>query len=275
MSGNSPNKPQLSLVGPTAEPKYRAPALEKGLDILELMSAAAQPMTSTQIAEKCGKSLSEIFRMLQVLEYRGYIAVDQAGEGYVLTDRLFTLGLSRAPMKTLIASALPVMQILVQKIGQSCHLVVASGDQIVVVARIESTGDLGFSVRVGYRRRLIDSNSGLMLYGGQPEETKARWREHFSESANVDEIARFVRASAKTFERGYAMAPSEFVNGVTDISAPVMGPRGAVAALTVPYLAVKMPRATIDESREFLLEAVAAITKALDGNPSLGEGAPS
>ena len=54
--------------------KYRAPALDKGLDILELLARAHTPLSMTGVAAAIGYSKGEIFRMLQVLEERGYIA---------------------------------------------------------------------------------------------------------------------------------------------------------------------------------------------------------
>ena len=119
------------------ERKYRAPALEKGLDILELLAHSHSPMTISQMALSLGRSVSELFRMVLALEYRGYISPSPDG-GYSLTNRLFSLGLSQGATKTLLDSALPVMKELGLPLGQSCQLAVVSGDQIVVVARLES-----------------------------------------------------------------------------------------------------------------------------------------
>jgi uncharacterized membrane protein len=63
--------------------KYTAPALEKGLDILELLSRAETGLSQSEIARDLGRSVSEIFRMLVVLEERGYIALEEA-DRYVL-----------------------------------------------------------------------------------------------------------------------------------------------------------------------------------------------
>ncbi|NEM46654.1 MAG: helix-turn-helix domain-containing protein, partial [Xanthomonas perforans] len=63
--------------------KYRAPALDKGLDILELLARQAQPMSMGAISQGIGRSRGEIFRMLQVLEERGYLTRDGEGD-YVL-----------------------------------------------------------------------------------------------------------------------------------------------------------------------------------------------
>ena len=43
--------------------KYRAPALEKGLDVLELLSAHGTPMTPSQMSSVLGRSVSELFRL--------------------------------------------------------------------------------------------------------------------------------------------------------------------------------------------------------------------
>src|SRR5438552_14932245 len=73
------------------EARYRAPALEKGLDVLEMLAAQSEPMTLTAIVTRLGRSHGELFRMVQVLEYRGYIEQEPGGAGYRLTDRLFSL----------------------------------------------------------------------------------------------------------------------------------------------------------------------------------------
>ena len=73
--------------------KYRAPALEKGLDVLELLAAAKSPMTLSQISSRLDRSVSELFRMVQVLESRGYVATSLRGEVFELTNKLFSLGI--------------------------------------------------------------------------------------------------------------------------------------------------------------------------------------
>jgi len=76
-----------------SKPTYSAPALDKGLDILEILAKTVMPMTMSEISDKAGRSRGEIFRMLQVLELRSYISRNGAGDGYVLTNKLFILGI--------------------------------------------------------------------------------------------------------------------------------------------------------------------------------------
>ena len=48
-----------------ANAKYRAPALEKGLDILRLLAGERTPMTVSTICQRLDRSQGEIFRMVQ------------------------------------------------------------------------------------------------------------------------------------------------------------------------------------------------------------------
>src|SRR5215472_10472639 len=61
-------------VGHTSKMSYAAPALEKGLDILELLGRQRDGLTKSQLARSLDRSASEIFRMLVCLEQRGYVA---------------------------------------------------------------------------------------------------------------------------------------------------------------------------------------------------------
>ncbi len=246
-----------------SERRYRAPALEKGLDILELLARESGPMTTSQMATALGRSVSELFRMVLALEFRGYIVPSRSRDGYELTNKLFTLGMAQAPTKNLLEAALPVMNDLVQRIGQSCHLVVVSGDQVVVVARVESPRDLGFSVRVGYRRRMVEATSGLVLFGFQPEDAREALRATLAETEQQDRLAQFQQRAAEAAERGFVKSDSDFIEGVTDLSVPVLGSSGPLAALTVPFVKVRPQICTPEECIERQMEAARKIASLL------------
>jgi len=227
--------------------RYRAPALEKGLDVLELLAREGTPMTPSQIAARLDRSVSELFRMILVLEIRGYIEQSAEGLGYELTNKLFTLGMAKAQVKALLEVALPVMRRMSLKIDQSCHLVVASGDQIVVVARVENQGFLGFSVRPGCRRTLVEATSGLVLFAFQHETIRKEWGDRLDRGSGKACFERFAQQAEVVRARGFAQAGSDFVQGVTDLSAPVMVAGSCVAALTVPFVQrVALPRSMVE-----------------------------
>jgi len=247
-----------------AHPKYRAPALEKGLAVLELLAGAREPMSLNVISRHLRRSVSELFRMIQVLEFRGYLEISGSGEGYVLSNKLFTLGMTRAPTRNLHDAALPVMHRLAERTGQSCHLGVASADQMVIVARVEAPGDLGFSVRVGYRRSLVDSTSGLVLYAFQSDLVRAEWKARLSESVSRREWVNFERRGHAARKAGFVRSESHAVQGVIDLSAPVAQSGSVAAALTIPY--VKTVRSlSIEETVSLVVLAAQEISSELGG----------
>jgi DNA-binding IclR family transcriptional regulator len=210
--------------------------LEKGLDILDLLAQNGEAMTLSQISVALGKSVGELFRMIHVLEFKGFIeASTSAVDGYQLTNRLFTLGMARAPVKSLLEAALPLMRELAAAVEQSCHLAIVTREEIVVVGRIENPGYFGYSVRTGHRRPIVEATSGLVLYAFQPPEIQTKWRGLiFGKVAKADQEV-FLANAQRVTDQGYWRAESDLVPGIIDISAPVVVDGTAVAALTMPY----------------------------------------
>ena len=226
--------------------RYRAPALEKGLDVIELLAAEKSPLNLSAISQRLGRSSGELFRMLQVLEFKGFITTAESGTGYVLTNKLFALAMAQAPVRSLVETALPIMRKLTNEIGQSCHIAVASEDQIVVITRIERPGDLGFSVRIGYRREIARATSGLVLFAYQNEEVRRSWLKRCR--LKGEQADSFIERANDVRARGHYEAASDFVRGIFDLSAPILRGDTAVAALTCPFvhsspLVMEMPQA--------------------------------
>jgi DNA-binding IclR family transcriptional regulator len=243
--------------------RYKAPALEKGLDILELLATSSSPMTLTAIVNQLGRSHGELFRMVQVLEFRGYIEQDLSADGYLLTDRLFSLGMQRPKTHSLVEVALPVMRQLAQDLGQSCHLALHTLGDMVVVARMESSEQLGFSVRVGYRRPMVKAASGAVLYAFQPDDVRRRWEEMFTPQLDDKALAAWRAHADEIRQREVELTPSHFVAGVTDISAPVMRGGVAAAALTVPFLDKLGPQVSKEEAAQRVRAAALSIADQL------------
>jgi DNA-binding IclR family transcriptional regulator len=247
----------------SAPQRYHAPALEKGLDILELLARESEPLTVPGIVQKLGRSTGELFRMIQVLQHRGYVEQAPGNEGYRLTGKLFALGMDQPTVRNLVEIALPHMRRLSLDIGQSCHLAFHSQGQIVVVARMESSELIGFSVRIGYRRPLITTVSGAVLYAFQPDAIRVRWEEMFRPRLSKEDLGAFRLRANRILKKGYEQKPSEYVPGVIDTSAPIVRNGIAAAALTVPFLESTALARSHKESVAYIVRAAAAISSEL------------
>lgn len=227
----------LKLAKKSSEPEgpvYSAPALEKGLDILELLCKSEIPLSQKEIGQQLGRSTSELYRMITSLMERGYIfSVD---DRFHITTKLFELAHINPPTHRLLTEAMPLMQKLSTDLDQACHLTVYSLGRQIVVSKVDAPSGMGFSVRVGAELDVLVSASGRVLLAFQDDETRqARIEEALARrpgqaDPQIGATLDMVRA------RGFESIPSVQVRGLYAVSYPILVSQGyAIAALTVPY----------------------------------------
>ena len=237
-SENLTSTPSIEPVEPAegASTGYAVPALDKGLDILEVLADEPDGLGLTELARTLQRNRSEIFRMVDCLKRRGYIRVHPSTEKMTLSLRLFELAHKTPVTRRLLAESLPVMKQLARKVGQSCHLAVCSGAEMLVVAMANSDRSMEFAVREGTKVGLLTSSSGRIYLAFQPEEERVRLLKQLSGPAAARARAAVVDWPGLC-SAGFESVPSDFIRGVINMSCPVRDIRGhAVASLTVPYL---------------------------------------
>jgi DNA-binding IclR family transcriptional regulator len=245
--------------------KYRAPALDKGLDILELLAEQPAGLTRGEIVKAMGRSPSEIYRMLERLVARHYVSRSLEGDRYALSLKMFVLGHRHPPMQRLVSRALPLMDRFAKSAEQACHLGVYDRGNIVVVAQVNGPNNWGMSIRVGVKVNLMDTGSGHVLLAFQPAERRAQMlAEHeVLEGEVAMPEAELQRLLDSVRERGHWQGDSRQCFGITDVSMPIFGPHGeAIAALTCPFIQ-RIDRhvgASVDEARELLKQAAAQLS---------------
>src|SRR5258708_25610984 len=164
----------MKTKAPKASSRYPTPALEKGLDILELFASEQTGLTKSDVARKLGRTISEIFRMLLCLEERGYIAQSPGTDRYSLTLPLFRLAQEHPPIKRMTMQALPIMQQVAHELSQSCHLGVLNGGQVVIIAQVDSPVSPGFYVKAGAVVDLMHAATGHVILAHQTQEARTR-----------------------------------------------------------------------------------------------------
>jgi len=240
--------------------RYRAPALDKGLDILELLTEQAHGLTRGEIVKAMGRSPSEIYRMLERLVARNYVSRSAEGDRYALSLKMFVLSQRHPPISRLVSQAMPAMERFTQAAGQSCHLGVHDRGNITIVAQASSPGHWGLSTRLGARVSLVDTGSGHVLLAFQSESVRADMlaRHEVLEGEVPVPAAELDAVLGEVRRLGYWQGASQQAYGVTDISMPILGPPGdALAVLTCPYVR-RIDRHVgpdVDATRELLRKA--------------------
>ena len=155
-----------------ANDRYRAPALDKGLDILELLARTADGLSQAEIAKALDRSPNEIYRMLDRLVRRDYVRRTPE-DRYEITLKLFELGHARPPLHRMVSQAMPVLRHFALKAEQAVHMVVQDRNILVVIAQVDGPGYWNVSIRVGSRISLVNTGSGhVFLAFATPEERK-------------------------------------------------------------------------------------------------------
>jgi DNA-binding IclR family transcriptional regulator len=245
--------------------KYHVPALEKGLDILEFLSSVGVPQSQVDIARALGKSSSELFRMLDCLEQRGYLLRDEANR-YQLSLKLFELAHTHSPVDLLLRVAAEPMRELAKRFRASVHIGILQDFQLFVLAQEESPEPIRISVEVGKKFPAIKTASGrLMLAFLKEEELGVFFRQDpYYKGQNKKQQQHFQKQIEKARVSRYVIAESDIIEGVQDMSVLVGKPElGVVAALAVPVLVSKGQKVDVLPMLPHLQKSAEVITEKL------------
>jgi DNA-binding IclR family transcriptional regulator len=250
--------------------KYSAPALEKGLDILEFLVDFPEGLSKVDIAKGLGRSLNEIFRMISVLERRGYILCDPETERYFLSLKLFSIANRYQPARMLVKKAHPMMMQLTQATDQSCHLCIFHNGKILIIAQIDAPFNHSYNVKLGAEINVFSTSSGMILLAYQTEETRNTMIDQCQDAQDLNKNQ--LALKLKNIRRmGFEEVESYMVKGVYNLSAPVLDPNGrALAALTIPFLAkLNSTRIERKRARGYLVEVAQELSNSIGGTEHL------
>jgi len=219
--------------------KYRAPALDKGLDILELLAGSPTGLSQAEIAKALGRTTNENYRMLDTLVRRHYVTRSPEGDRFMLSLKLLVLANQHPPRRRILDIAEPLMRQLSIESEQSCHLAIWEDGDVVIASTFSAPGNWRQSLRTGSVIGIYNTGSGRILTAFQtPENRRRMLAEHnlVVGEERMDDAA-FEADLKRLREAGCAVEPSGTVRGTTNISFPVLDPSGnAIAALTCPYI---------------------------------------
>lgn len=245
---------------------YGVPALEKGLDVLELLASLSHGVTQSEIAQQLGRSLQEVYRVVMALERRGYIQRRPGEDGFFLSSRLHDLANRYPPMRRLLDAALPVMNAASIEAYQAMHIAILDRLSIRVIAQVDSPAPLGFRLRVGTQNPAHATASGRLLLAWQPRPIKDWVLAEIERTAAQTDMVALRRRIDALHNHGYEIIADEGLQGITDVSFPILDAEDhALAVLTMPYLGSAMERVSLETASRRQFEAAQAITGVFGG----------
>ncbi|EWY41676.1 IclR family transcriptional regulator [Skermanella stibiiresistens SB22] len=252
--------------------RYHAPALKKGLLILETLADYPAGLSLTEIAKRLGYTVNEIFRMVITLQEQGYIQTGE-DEKYRLTLKMFEIAHRQQPVHSIVTTALPHMRELANQTRQSCHLAVYYAGRSMIVAQVDSPERWTFGVKVGSIVGLLDTSSGnvMLAFSGERERERMLAAHAALPDAEPFDREKLDKSLAKLRERGFWMAKSQQTVGVTNIARPIFNLDGSIAAvLIVPF--IERPKQgtnpDLDQVNALLTRVCDVISRLMGYNPA-------
>lgn len=253
-------KPKAATKSGSTNGTYSVPALNKAVEILELMSMEPSGLSASDIVTRLGRSMGELYRIIVALNRLGLLARDEKRDRYYLSLKLFEMAHRHPPTARLVHAALPILDKLAYQSDQSAHLGAVEGDRLVILAQADSPRAMRYSVRVGAAFSTLDTSSGVVILA----HSEARQRESYLAKLDPAECRRMEARFAEAVRLGYERHPSAVVTGVVNLSRPIFNHAGVPqGAITIPYLEQLHNKADLDSALDMVIAAADELSESL------------
>jgi IclR family transcriptional regulator, KDG regulon repressor len=249
-------------------PAAEAPALDRGLAILELLDTTPKGLNLTEISKAIGSPKNSTSRLIQTLIGRAYLTRDEDTQRFLLTSKLLRLGQPRPANQSLVECALPAMRALRDATRETIQLGISIGDEGVIIEKSESTQAMRIGVDIGLRFLLHNNAPGKVLLAFLPakERDRAFQRlklERFTDRTITDRDA-LRKECERIVQQGYATDFGEADEGIHCIAAPIFSkPQELCATIWVSAPARRMPKAKFAEVGDAVMHAAREIESRL------------
>lgn len=241
--------------------------LLKGLRVLELINELdGQALTIEQLAQQVGLTRSNMHRTLQSLSHAGYVYRDQASGGYRCTLKLFEMGARLLFSLDVRSLAAPFMRELADQTGESVHLSVLEGMDVVYIDKIDSPQPIRAYSVIGGRAPAYAVATGKAMLSFQPADYLVQYQsalQQHTASTHID--LAFLRNEFRQVQvRGYAENHGEWRDGVGGLAAPLFnGLNKVVAALGISGPLDRLSSETMKKMAPLVLHSAQALSSQL------------
>jgi len=240
-------------------------AAKRALEVIEHVAASPQPISLSEIAREVGLPKSSAHALIRTLDTEGYLQRDEGGN-YSLGPRLLRLLGSLPHRFELPRVARPIMQGLVDELGETAILGIRQGDEIVYVEQVEAPQVIRYVAPLGEPRPMHVTSIGKVHLALMPaEESRTILDEVELKRLTPNSLTSrdaIETELAEVRERGFALNREESVEGVVAVAVPIREggmPDGAViAGLSVAGPADRM-RDELERMPERMLESARRI----------------
>ncbi|MGP9033611.1 IclR family transcriptional regulator [Glutamicibacter mysorens] len=250
----------------------KVPAADNTLRILRLLASRKTPTPAAMIATLLELPRSSVYQLLNVMLEHGFISHYPEDKSYGLGVSAFELSSAYTRQEPLARLGAPLIAQLVDKVGESAHLAVLHGSDVLYIVEERAKGRPSLVTDVGVRLPSHLTASGRAILAALPKSqvralypSAATFSERVAESS-ISSYSQLRRELEQSTQRGYAVERGDVTPDFHSLAVEIRDSNNwPVAAVAVTFLADRVP----EEQREALLVQIrataAAITSRVQG----------
>ncbi len=239
-------------------------SLDKGLFVLELVEQAGHPVGLNELKLKLGWDKATVHRILATLERRGYLLRHPATKLYSLGLKVYALYDSLTRNFDIHDATHSYLVQVAEETGESTHLAVAVGKEIVFIDRVQSTEVLSVNTQIGAREPLFCTAIGrAILAYVPPDEIENYVQIPFVRytSRTIGSVAALRSELVKVGQKGFAVDNEEYIEGIRCVAVPVFNHEHApIAAMGISGPANRITSSRADHLGVILKKAAQQVS---------------
>ena len=225
-------------------PRYPIESVNNALKLL-LMLRDRPAISVSEVSEDLSVARSTAHRLLAMLAHHGFVQQDPATKAYTAGPVLTEISFAALRDSDIRPTARPFIEELVREAGETVHLVMLSGTQVLFTDCAEGTRALRAGSRVGLRLPAHCTAGGKVLLAELPaDRIRELYRDEELEqltSRSVGTVTGLLARLDETRRHGYALNDGESEEELRAVAVAIRDPVGrARAAITLSAPAYRL-----------------------------------
>ncbi|HET9078729.1 MAG TPA: IclR family transcriptional regulator [Acidimicrobiales bacterium] len=233
---------------PEAEPRkpnYPIESVDNALRLL-IMVAEQKQIRVSEASSELGIAISTAHRLLAMLSHHDFVVQDSESKVYKAGPVLLRIGLAAAKNHDVRAILHPFAEDLRDETGETVHVAVLQGNEVLFVDCVESPNALRVASRVGSRMYAHCTSIGKAWLAFESEDfirgLYTSPRLPALTPSSITSRAALIKELAEVRGKGYSHNENESELGVGSVSSAVLDHGGKpLAAMSVSVPLVRMP----------------------------------
>lgn len=254
----------------------KTPAARNTLRVLRLLASRKSPTPAAMIAKLLQLPRSSVYQLLTEMVDQGFATHYPEEQAYGLGLSAFELSSAYTRQEPLTRLGAPLVAQLVDQVGESAHLAVLHGADVLYIVEERAKSRPSLVTDVGVRLPAHLTASGRAILAKLP---KSQVRALYPRAADfisrepghgaITDYASLRRELALTEERGYAVEQGDVTADFHSLAIAIVDTSGwPTAALAVTYLADRVPGERTAQILEPLRHTARLLTERFQGRRS-------